>query len=139
MSFVKLIHSSDVPLLTMHLWACQIFLWWKTTGNLQIVDVKLEIWKNLCLGLLILPKTGSVLFQISNELRMKILNLASTVRHIPWTELYVRSTSVLCKKKLCYKLSEDDKLLRSENGFIETFLWKRNGQKLCFLLFLMQF
>ena len=33
------------------------------------------------------------------------------------------------KKNLYYKQSEDDKLLRSENGYIETFLWKRNGQK----------
>ena len=33
------------------------------------------------------------------------------------------------QKKLYYKLSEDHKLLRLENGYIETFLWKRNGQK----------
>ena len=44
-----------------------------------------------------------------------------TVRHIPWTELYVRSTSVLCKNILYYKLSEDKKLLRPENGYKNMF------------------
>ena len=67
------------------------------------------------------------------------MHLEQSVRHIPWTELYVRSTSVLCKNILYYKLSEDKKLLRPENGYKETFLWKRNGQKWCFLLFLCSF
>ena len=81
----------------------------------------------------------TVLYLISSIMMRGLRVGKDSVRHIPWTELYVRSTLVLCKKNLYYKLSEDGKLLRLENGYIETFLWKRNGQKWCFLLFLMQF
>ena len=62
-----------------------------------------------------------------------------SVRHIPWTKLYVRSTLVLCKNFLYFILFEDTELLRPENGCWETFLWKRNGQKWRFLLFLCSF
>ena len=37
-------------LCTYELWACVILLWWKTTRNLQVVEVKLDIGK--CMSLL---------------------------------------------------------------------------------------
>ena len=69
------------PLVTMHCWYIALS-WWKMAGNLQVLDVKLDIWNNLYLRSVISPRNGSVLgantwILISNSLEMNIVRSTS--------------------------------------------------------------